>query len=41
VKSGYVPTTALINGDGELLMAPLIGAYGLKYGDMLDELLNE
>ncbi|MCL2054919.1 MAG: TlpA family protein disulfide reductase [Oscillospiraceae bacterium] len=40
VQSGYVPTTVIIDGNGKMLTAPLIGAYGELYGTVLDTILG-
>ena len=40
VQTGYVPTTVIIDYNGEMLDSPLIGAYGAGYADALDHFLN-
>lgn len=41
LDSGYVPTTVLIGPDGGMLGSQLIGSYGKKYADVLDEYLGQ
>ena len=40
VKSGYVPTTIIIDKDGNMLGGQLIGVYGEQYGTTLEQLLD-
>ena len=41
VQTGYIPTTAIIDGNGELLAeSPLVGSYGEGYAEILDSLLE-
>ena len=41
VQSGYVPTSVILDVNGEMTGSQLIGAYGEKYAEILDTLLNE
>ncbi|MCL1832760.1 MAG: TlpA family protein disulfide reductase [Oscillospiraceae bacterium] len=40
LQTGYVPTSIVLNSDGELVEQQLIGAYGEKYAEILDLLLH-
>ena len=40
VESGYVPTTILIDKDGNIIGDQIIGAYGRMYGSFLDAALD-
>lgn len=39
-NTGYVPTTVILDIDGNTIGEPLIGAYGTSYADILDSLLD-
>jgi len=36
LSTGYIPTTVIIDGNGDLLVEPLIGAYGDEYAKIFD-----
>ena len=40
LQTGYVPTSIVLNLEGELVEQQLIGAYGEKYAEILDSLLH-
>jgi hypothetical protein len=40
VKSQYVPSTIIIDGDGEMLSPLIEGAYGEAYGEVLTNILE-
>lgn len=41
VKSGYIPTTILIDGDGNIIGEQIVGSYGMEYADFIDAALKE
>ena len=40
LDTGYVPTTVILNGDGEMVGEAIIGAYGMGYSRFLDSALD-
>ena len=40
VQSGYVPTTVLLDKDGNMVGEQIIGAYGAEYGRYIEEALQ-
>ena len=41
LQTGYIPTTILIDSDGEIVGKQIIGAYGSAYSDFIDEALEK
>lgn len=41
LRSGYVPTTILIDGDGNMIGEQIIGSYGTGYADFIEAALAE